>query len=236
MAAGLAVALAVGLAVAYSSERRRANDLEARLATALDDQAALTGAAAASRDRLLLLEGRVLDLEERLRLAHQGRSVLAASRRETRQQLRRSRDDLESERARFQSFMGPAVADGTHVGKLVAVGASQVPARLITDLGRWFTGRAATQAAIADDAIRPGDTVPRHFRNDLPTWRTFPVDPLATVTLRRWNGKGTSTISLDELQRLSNSESRRAGDVFRSPFAMTLSGGQVTSLRELAYP
>ena len=105
--------------------------------------------------------------------------------------------------------MGPAVADGTHVGKLVAVGASQVPARLITDLGRWFTGRAATQAAIADDAIRPATPCPAASVTTS-TWRTFPVDPLATVTLRRWNGKGTYTISLDELQRLSNSESRRA--------------------------
>ena len=151
----------------------------------------------------------MLDLEERLRLAHQGRSVLAASRRETRQQLRRSRDDLESERARFQSFMGPAVADGTHVGKLVAVGASQVPARLIADLGRWFTGRAATQAAIADDAIRPGDTVPRRFRNDLPPGARSRSIRWPRSRSRRWNGKGTFTISLDELQRLSNSESRR---------------------------
>lgn len=235
-AAGLAAVLAVALAVAYTGERRRADDLEAELATALDDQATLTGEAAAARDRLLLLEGRVIDLEERLRLAHQGRSVLAASRREARRELVRSRDALEAERARFQSFMGSVVADGTHVGKLVAVGANQDPARLITDLGRWFTGRAATQAAIVDNAIRAGDTVSRYFRNELSTWRTLPVDPSATVTLRRWNGRGTYTVSLEELQRLSNALSRRAGDVFRSPFSMTLSGGQVTSLRELAYP
>jgi hypothetical protein len=236
VAAGLAAVLAVGLAVAYSSERRRADDLEAELATALDDQATLTGEAAAARDRLLLLEGRVIDLEERLRLAQQGRSVLAASRREARRELVRSRDALDAERARIRSFMGPAVADGTHVGKLIAVGANQNPARLITDLGRWFTGPAATQAAIADGAIRPGDTVSRYFRNQLPAWRTLPVDPSATVTLRRWNGSGTYTVSLEELQRLSNAESRRAADVFRSPFSMTLAGGQVTSLRELVYP
>ena len=208
MAAGLAVALAVGLAVAYSSERRRANDLE-EAATALDDQAALTGAAAASETVSCCSRAACSIWKSVSGSRTRAGPVLAASRRETRQQLRRSRDDLESERARFQSFMGPAVADGTHVGKLVAVGASQVPARLITDLGRWFTGRAATQAAIADDAIRPATPCPA---TSVTSFHLAHV-PGRSVghghAFRRWNGKGTYTISLDELQRLSNSESRR---------------------------
>ena len=235
-AAGVAALLILALAVAYSGERRRADDLEAQLSTALDDQAALTGAAAASRDRIVLLESQVIELESELTLARQGKSVLAASKRETREQLRRSRDELDVERARFRSLMGPSVADGTHVGRLEAVGANQTPMRVVTDLGRWFTAPAATQAAIADGAIRPGDTMPRYFRNDDPTWRTLPVDPLATVTLLRWNGAGTYTVSLAELQRLSGADSRRAEAVFHDPFSMTVAGGQVTSLRELRYP
>lgn len=236
VAAVIAGLLIVSLAAAYRSERRNADDLEAQVETALDDQAALTGAAAASRDRIVLLEGQVIEIREELKLARQGKSVLAASKRETREQLRRSRDELEVERARFRSLMGPSVADGTHVGRLVAVGATQTPVRVVTDLGRWFTGAAATQAAIADGAIASGHTMPRYFRNDDPTWRTLPVDPLATVTLLRWNGAGTYTVTLAELQRLSGADSRRAEAVFHDPFSMVVAGGQVTSLRELRYP
>ena len=236
VAAGVAVLVAIGLAVAYSAERRRSDDLEAQLSAAVDDQVALTGAAATSRDRIVVLEGQVGDLEQELQRARQGRELVSASRREIRGELRRTRDELDAERARFRSFMGPAIDDGTHVGRLVAVGADQQPARIVTDLVRWFIGPAATEAAVADGAIASGQTVPRYIRNDDQTWRTVAIDPSATLTVRRWNRAGTTTVSLTELQRLSRAKSARARAMFRNPFSMTVADGQVTSLRELRYP
>ena len=236
VAAGLALLLVIGLAVAYAAERRRSTDLEAQLAVAVDDQVALTGAAAASRDRIVALEGQVGALEQELQRARQGRELAAASRRETRGQLRSTRDELDAERARFRSFMGPAIDDGTHVGRLVAVGADQQPARIVTDLVRWFVGPAATEAAITDGAIAPGQTLSRFIRNEEQTWRIVAIDPSATVTVRRWNGAGTRAVSLTELQRLSRADTARARAMFHDPFSMTVVGGQVTSLRELRYP
>ncbi|MGH2538888.1 MAG: hypothetical protein ACRDGK_00020 [Actinomycetota bacterium] len=236
MAAGLALVLVIGLAIAYSSERRRSDDLEAQLALAVDDQAVLTGAAAVSRDRIVALERQVGGLEQELERARRGRAVIEASRRETRGQLRSARDELDAERARFRSFMGPAIDDGTHVGRLVAVGADQEPPRIVADQVRWFIGPAATEAAIADGAIAAGQTVPRYIRNDEQSWRTVAIDPSAAVTLRRWNRVGTYTVSISELQRLSHSDAARARAIFHDPFSMTVAGGEVTSLRQLRYP
>lgn len=230
----LALILIVALAAYALNQRDRAGDLDSQLTTALDDQRSLVDAAAASRLRIATLESRVGVLEGDLQRSKQGRSVLLVSRRETRAELRQARAALEEEQARFRSFMGPSIGDGTHVGRLVAVGADQSPARITTDLGRWFTGNAATQAAVADGTIVAGERLPRYFRNDDLVWRTLPIDPLATVTVLRRGG--TVTISLAELQRLSRAESRRADRISHDPFRMSVVDGRVTALHELRYP
>lgn len=221
--------------VAYAADQRqRAGELDTQLTTALDDQRVLIDVATASRATIQTLESRLALLEGDLHRARQGRSVLAASKQEIKAQLQDVRAELEAERARFQSYMGSPLGDGTHVGRLVAVGADQSPARITTDIGRWFTGNAATQAAIEDGVIAAGDTRSRYFRNDDAAWRTLPVDLFATVTLLRWNG-GTYEITFAELQRLSRSDSARAMRIRQDPFSMTVVDGRITSLRELRY-
>ncbi len=126
VAAGLALLLVIGLAVAYAAERRRSTDLEAQLAVAVDDQVALTGAAAVSRDRIVALEGQVGALEQELQRARQGRELASAS-----NGRRAVNSAAGPRRARCGAARGSArswarrSSDGTHVGRLVAVGADQ---------------------------------------------------------------------------------------------------------------
>lgn len=230
----LSLVLIIALAVYATDQRQRGNELDAQLTTATDDTRSLLDAAAASRAQILSLEERLFGLQGDLQRSRQGNSVLVASKQEIKAQLQDVRAELEAERARFQSYMGSPLGDGTHVGRLVAVGADQSPARITTDVGRWFTGNAATQAAIEDGVIAAGDTRSRYFRNDDAAWRTLPVDLFATVTLLRWNG-GTYEITFAELQRLSRSDSARAMRIRQDPFSMTVVNGRVTSLRELRY-
>lgn len=230
----LALTLIIALVAYATDQRQRAGELDTQLTTALDDQRVLIDAATASRATIQTLESRLALLEGDLQRARQGRSVLAASKQEIKAQLQDVRAELEAERARFQSYMGSPLGDGTHVGRLVAVGADQSPARITTDIGRWFTGNAATQAAIEDGVIAAGDTRSRYFRNDDAAWRTLPVDLFATVTLLRWNG-GTYEITFAELQRLSRSDSARAMRIRQDPFSMTVVDGRISSLRELRY-
>ena len=75
-------------------------------------------------------------LEGDLQRARQGRDIASASKQEARENLRQARDALDEEQARFRSYMGPVVNDGAHVGRLIAVGADQSPARVTIDLGR----------------------------------------------------------------------------------------------------
>lgn len=230
----LALSLIIALGAYAADQRQRAGELDTQLTTARDDQRALIDAAAASRATIQTLETRLAVLHGDLRRARQGRSVLVASTQEIKSQLRDVRAELEAERARFQSYMGAPIGDGTHVGRLIAVGADQTPSRITIDLGRWFTGKAATRAAIEDGVIAAGDTRSRYFRNDDAAWRTLPVDLFATVTLLRWNG-GSYEITFAELQRLSRSDSSRARRIRHDPFSINVVDARVTSLRELRY-
>lgn len=237
VAGALALILIVALAVYAIDQRNRADDLDAQLTAALEDQRALIDAATTSRERVAELEVRVGVLEGNVQRARQGKEVLSASNQEARENLRQARQALDDEQARFRSYMGPSVGPGTHVGRLIAVGADQSPARVTIDLGRWLTGAAATQAAIDDGVITAGDTARRYFRNDDTTWRTLPLDPFATVTVLRWGrGSGTYTISSAELQALSRADARRAERIMNDPFRVTVVDGRITALRQLRYP
>jgi hypothetical protein len=236
VAGAMALILIVALAVYAVDQRDRADALDAQLSQAIDDQRLLIDSSTAARERIAALETRLGTLEGDLTRARQGKDVLQASTKEARRNLREARRALEDEQARFRAYMGPPVADGAHTGRLIAVGADQAPARVTVDLGRWFSGAAATQAALDDGVIVTGETVPRYFRNDDLTWRTLPIDTFATVTVRRWNGSGTYTISLSELQRLSRADGRRADRIMHDPFRLTVTDGRVTALTQLRYP
>jgi hypothetical protein len=236
VAGALALILIIALALYAVDQRDRADDLDAQLSAALDDQQALIEAATGSRERVAALETRVGVLEGDLQRARQGRDIASASKQEARENLRQARDALDEEQARFRSYMGPVVDDGPHVGRLIAVGADQSPARVTIDLGRWFTGAAATQAAIEDGVIAAGGTRSRYFRNDDPIWRTLPVDTFAKVTVRRRGGSVTYAIALSELQRLMRTDSRRAQRITNDPFRVTVTDGRITALTQLRYP
>ncbi len=236
VAGAMALILIVALAVYAVDQRDRADALDAQFSQAIDDQRLLIDSSTAARERIAALETRLGTLEGDLTRARQGKDVLQASTKEARRNLREARRALEDEQARFRAYMGPPVGDGAHTGRLFAVGADQAPARVTVDLGRWFSGAAATQAALDDGVIVTGETVPRYFRNDDLTWRTLPVDTFATVTVRRWNGSGTYSISLSELQRLSRADGRRADRIMHDPFRLTVTDGRVTALTQLRYP
>lgn len=232
--AGVVALVVIAALVAYGFDQRdRADALEAEVARGVDDQRALLDATTQLRADNAALEGRVAGLQGDVRRAQQGKDVVAASRQEARRNAQQARQALEDEQARFRAYMGPPVGDGAHVGLLVAVGADQSPARITTDLGRWFTGRAATQAAIADGAIAEGESVPRYFRDDDTTWRTMPLDPSATVTVRRWGGGVRYTITLAELQRMMRAGSERAHRITSNPFRLTVVDGRVTAFSQL---
>jgi hypothetical protein len=238
-AAAIVAALVVGGIAGYSIGRSEADDRAAEARTALQGQAAADAQAAASLDTVRVLEARVAGLQQQIDDQRGAVRVLSASKRESRKLLDESREELAATKDQLRSVTGPAVSDGTHIGRVIAVNTSQDPARIVIFLGRWFTGDAATQAAIDDGAIAPGKHL-RHGRYLSPgdgIWRIMRVDAAATVTIHRWRGPtGARTVSIQEFQHILTMSTAWAERARHDPYWFDVSNSTVTALRQQRYP
>ncbi len=77
------------------------------------------------------------------------------------------------------------LADGEHLGYLIAVDVAGNPPTLVFDLVQWFTGEEANQAAAEDGEESP---VPNDYyiRNVNPRLRILEIYPGATVSSAWW--------------------------------------------------
>jgi hypothetical protein len=237
--AAILVALLVGGAIGYSMRQAAVRDLEAQLSgTASQQQVAVTDVGAALQ-RVDALERRIDDLRASMEVQRRAVGVLRGSNHEKSRQVTQARKELEAAQAELRATTGPPLSDGTFAVKVVAVGASQSPSRIVLDLGRWFTGTAAHDAAAADGLAAHTDhgIHPRYFRNREATWRIMPLAPSATATFwRRGSGLGPSTISIADFQQLVHSGAPWAVRVSNDPFSATVQNGTVTGLQQLRYP
>jgi len=239
IAAAAAIGLAVGAVTTYSTLRSHLDARDAAIVAALDRAVAAEADAQRAAVQIGVLESRVADLRTVLDRSRARTVVVGASRVQLRRELVRARRALERARARIAARVGTQTEDGRHVAKVVAVGSTQDRPVIVIDLGRWFTGQRARQAAIADGALDPGDVLPhgRYLRNARPGWRTVALDPAATVAVRGWHRRpGVTTISVDDLQGLMGSSRSWAERIRHDPFWVTVEAGRVTALREQRYP
>jgi hypothetical protein len=238
--AGVLAALMVGGVVGYVIADDRADgrvDAAAAAAT-LDAEAAALVRIDAAQQRVAFLEQRAAELQDTVEGQRRASQVVLATRREARAQLEDARADLASARADLRALQGPVVADGTHIARVVAVGSSQSPARVVVVVGRWFTGREARRAAIEDGVIVPGQRLPhrRYFRPG-EAWSTLDASSTATVTVRRWTGNlGSRTVSLAEFERILRMDAPWARRVAHDAFWITVAGGNLTSMQQQRYP
>jgi cell division protein FtsB len=190
------------------------------------DVAAVTTERDAALARLDRLTDRVADLRAEL-------SDLAAGRLEIRRELRRAQ-------ARLESMLGPALPDGRHFGRLVAVGASQEPPRLVIDIEQWFTGEEAAEAAIEDGVLPPGATAIEndfYIRNEDPRWRMLEVDPATTVSLTTYpygDIDDPMVVSLTRFGELYHSTEDGLLRLF--PYWITVRDGTVVQIEEQFIP
>jgi hypothetical protein len=238
-AGAAAIGLVVGAVTTYSTLRNHLDARDAAIVAATDRAVAAEADAQRAAVQIGVLESRVADLRTVLDRSRARTVVVGASRVELRRQLVRARRELERARARIAASAGTQTEDGRHIAKVVAVGSTQDPPVIVIDLGRWFTGQRARQAAIADGALDPGDVLPhgRYLRNARPGWRTVPLDPTALVSVRGWHRRaGVSLISVDELEQAMRSPREWAERIRHDPFWVTVEGGRVTALLEQRYP
>jgi hypothetical protein len=239
IAGAAAVGLVVGAVTTFTTLRNHLDARDAAIVVATDRAVAAEADAHEAAVQIGVLESRVADLRTVLDRSRARTVVVGASRVELRRQLARARRDLDRARAQIAATAETPTGDGRYIAKIEAVGSTQDPPVIVLDLGRWFTGQRARQAAIADGALDPGDVLPhgRYLRNARPSWRTVPLDPTALVTVRGWHRRaGVSLISVEELQQAMRSTRSWAERIQHDPFWVTVEGGRVTALREQRYP
>jgi hypothetical protein len=217
-------ALIAGAAGAYTWEQARVSDREKQLAVAITQRnASRLNAQDLSRE-VADLQDSVAALRQRVSSLHNGFAVASAGRQNALRQLAQARRELarrleetSAQAAQLAALIGPPLSDGTHVGAIVAVGASQSPLRIVFDLEQWRT-----------------DTYGNHYvANSSPQWRTLQVATGATVTVFRWNGRwGPTHIDLAKLEQIFESPLPQNERVASRPFWVVISGGRVTSIRE----
>ena len=213
-------------------------DLEAQLSGTASQQQVAVADVGAALQRVEALERRIEALRANMEVQRRAVGVLRGSNHEKSRQVTQAQKDLEAAQAELRATSGPPLSDGTFAVKVVAVGASQSPSRIVLDLGRWFTGTAAQGAAAADGLAAHTDrgNHPRYFRNREPAWRIMPLAATATATVwRRGSALGPSTISIADFQQLVHSGGRWAVRVSNDPFSATVQNGTVTGLRQLRY-
>jgi hypothetical protein len=191
-----------------------------------DEIAALTAGGGKASARIEALTARVDRLETRLE-----ESTAAAT--ELRTRLREARGELET-------MLGPALPDGRHFGRFLAVGAIQDPPRLVIDVMEWFTDQEAVDAAIEDGVLPPGSTTidnGYYIRNEDPRWRIVPIDPAAPVTISTYPIADPANPTVVDLRRFGRLFEDHPDTTLRmSPYWFTVEDGVVTAIEEQFVP
>jgi hypothetical protein len=149
------------------------------------------------------------------------------------------RSDLDAMQQRYDAFVGPALPDGRHFGRLIAVGVDQAPPRVIVDIEQWFTDAAADQAAAEDGMLPPGQSHVEngyYIRNDNPRWRLVEVVPTSTVAIVTSPYGQIDDPLIVGFERFTHMFARDAHDIAAFPFWITVRDGRVVAMEEQFIP
>jgi hypothetical protein len=149
------------------------------------------------------------------------------------------RGELAAMRQRYDAMVGPALPDGRHFGRLIAVGADQTPPRLIIDIQQWFTDEAADQAAAEDGMLTPGQAHIEngyYIRNENPRWRVVEVVPASTVAIVTYPYGQIDEPMIVGFERFSHMFARNANWIASSPYWITVRDQRVTAIEQQFIP
>lgn len=130
----------------------------------------------------------------------------------TQAELQTTQDELAAANATIQTMVGAPLADGTHVGYLMAVGSMQSPPRLVIDRAKMVDGALVNEGS---------------------AWRTVEVAPDASVSVLSLDPYHVQPITLDRLAHLFVNPAPWAVRVAYAPFRITVQGGIVTAIDEI---
>jgi uncharacterized small protein (DUF1192 family) len=233
LAAWTAAVAGIGV---YLWQRDEVSDRDAIIAQTEEANDGLTASLSSANEQIATLQTEIAATEAELEQAQTGLEVAQGTSIQGQSQVASLQAQLDASRAELRAAIGPPLHHGMHIGFIVGVNAAE--SRVVLDLGRWFTGRAARQAALADGSILPGGHLPdpRYLRNPDHSWRIVHVRFGTTVTLRHYQGADAPTVvSLTTLASIFDS-ARTADDKVRlDPFWVMVDDGELIEITQQRY-
>jgi hypothetical protein len=238
IALAIILAAALGAAGAGLVQQQRLDAARQDASAALAAQRRAEAAALVASEESASAQSRVTSLQQRLERQRR----LSGTLRGRRAELQRDRAEaivlMGRARSALRGALGPRLDAGRHIGYVLAIAPSQSPPRIVVRVGEWFTGQAATDAALQDFAISPGETLSRYLRDDQTQWQILPIAPTAQVRLWRWHGvPGRTTVSPAAFEDIISQPWPANVRVALDPYWIQVGpAGRVLSLTEQPYP
>jgi predicted carbohydrate-binding protein with CBM5 and CBM33 domain len=194
-ALALVAAMAVGGGIVYAWGQGQIHDRDQRVHDARVETQNAQNAADGAFASVTRLQSDVTDLQSTIEQQGKNQDIQQGQINDAQGRVAAAEARLADEQGRLRAVTGPKVSNTRHIAFLLAAGTEQSPPMIVIDLGRWYSGDAARQAAVADGALTTGEHLfhGRYLRNTEHDWRILPVTTGALFTIRHYNGATTPT-------------------------------------------
>jgi hypothetical protein len=236
LALALVAAMALGGGIVYAWQQGELRERDRIVQDARVEAAEARLEADGVLARVTGLQGEITQLEDSLASLRNNQSILEGKAADAQSAIDRTVARLNEVKDDLRAVTGPKVTNGRHIAFLLTAGTSQSPPMIVVDLGRWYTGDGARQAATADGALTTGEHLfqGRYLRNTEHDWRILPVSTGALFSIRHYNGALASTnVSLTTLASILNSAGNER--IAHNPFWIQVEHHQVVGGHEQRY-
>jgi hypothetical protein len=238
LALALVAAMALGGGIVYAWQQSELRDRDRIAQTARVDAATARSEAATTLALVNGLRTEASGLEQQIADMRANQSILEGKNADAQGVIDRTIERLDQVKDHLRTVTGPKVTNGRHIAYLLAAGTAQSPPMIVIDLGRWYTGDAARQAAIADGALTTGEHLfqGRYLRNTDHDWRILPVGTGALFAIHRYSGNvAPSNVSFTTLASILSGTTLSDERIAHNPFWVEVEHHQVVSGREQRY-
>ncbi len=235
-ALALAAAMLLGGGIVYAWQQGQLQDRDQVVHAARVEAQSAQNAADGAFASVTRLRSQVTSLQSIIEQQGKNQDIQQGQINDAQGRVAAAQERMNEVKDRLRAVIGPKVPNGRHIAFLLAAGTTQSPPMMAIDLGRWFSGDAARQAAVADGALTFGKHLfhRRYLRNTEHDWRIVPVGTGALFTIRHYYGATVPTnVSFTTLASILNGSG--SDRIAHNPFWVQVEGHTIVSGHEQRY-
>jgi hypothetical protein len=232
----LVAAMALGGGIVYAWQQGQIHDRDQLVHDARVETQNAQNAADGAFASVAQLQSQVTNLESIIEQQGKNQDIQQGQINDAQGRVAAAEARLGEVKDHLRSVTGPTVSNGRHIAFLLAAGPVQSPPMMVIDLGRWFSGDAARQAAVADGALTTGEHLfhGRYLRNTEHDWRILDVSTGALFAIRHYNGATIPTnVSFTTLASILNGAG--SDRIAHNPFWVQVEHHAIVSGHEQRY-